>query len=118
MEAKRGQSEPRLHRAALTEGASPFQTPQIAGSIAAAGADLSDTLHGGRLHLPPSGCACVGAVVSESSVGRRGRLTALNLTDYDERSLVSQCCRVFRIFPTTYISSFTSTFKHLNFSRL
>lgn len=36
MGAERGQSGPRLHRGTLTEGASPLQTPQIAGSIAAA----------------------------------------------------------------------------------
>lgn len=47
-------------------GASPLQTPQIAGSITAASADLLDTLHGGRLNQPPRGHAGAIAVASES----------------------------------------------------
>lgn len=60
-------------------GASPLQTPQIAGSITAASADLSDTLHGGRLNQPPSRHAGVIAVASESFVKYCGSHTSGHL---------------------------------------
>lgn len=60
-------------------GASPLQTPQIAGSITAASADLSDTLHGGRLNQPPSRRAGVIAVASESFVKYCGSHTSGHL---------------------------------------
>lgn len=55
MEVKRGSEQAEASLRWFDRGAWPPKTPQIAGSITAASAHLSDTLHGGRLKTSTAG---------------------------------------------------------------